>query len=142
MAGDDFLGKPTGHLCRSLTVVEENLVIECLRALWVLFPPLPQRGHVMGEQRTHTKVRILFQTAKTASEALGHGLDFKREDAQTLHNRRHTSRHHSQILGTYKHLCGGHQRRKLFQGFSVPEVVMSVIIIMFVQTAERILVLH
>ena len=67
---------------------------------------------------------------------LRHALDFQTQNLQLFHYPRHTVGYHTQIFATDEHRCTLSQHRELLHGFVIPELVVTLVVVMVVQTVE------
>ena len=67
---------------------------------------------------------------------LRHALDFQAQDLQLFHYPRYTVGHHTKVFATDEHRCTLSQHRELLHGFVIPELVVTLVVVMVVQTVE------
>ena len=84
---------------------------------------------------------------------LRHRLDFQTQNPQFVHHPGHAVRHHTQVFGTNKHTGGLCQLRQFLHRLGIPELVVSTIEVVIVESIEvgllpvielliRLLILH
>ena len=95
----------------------------------------------MGEDSGYASVGVIFQVGKELAIRLGHGLYLQSENTQAFQYRLHTLGNHTQILGTYEHMCGSHQFGQNAHGMLFPEVVVTFVEVVMMYAPEGFLLL-
>ena len=93
----------------------------------------------MREDGVHASIRVLVELCERHAISLRHGLNLEAENAEPLHDRSHTSRHHSEVLTTNQHIARFDECRQLLHGLRSPEIIVSAEEEILVQTDECVL---
>ena len=124
---------------RGIALMMQHLVVEALRSLAVFFPPATQRAHVVRGDGGYRAVWIACRVGKLYAQILRHALNLQREDAQIVHHLWHTTWYHAQVFATHQHAGSTREARQLLHGLLTPEVVVTLVVVVIVQSIERLL---
>ncbi len=111
-----------------------------MRALFVLIPPLTQRGHVVTGYGTYRPERISAQVTETSPWVFRHTLYFQTENLQVFHHPWHAVGYHTEVFRTNQHAGSLYQLGQLAHGFPIPELVVATIEIVVIQLVECVFV--
>jgi len=120
----------------SISLTAEHLIVELLGHLPVFLPPCTDRVHIVGRGGADREVRIPCRVREVVVHGLRHALDLKRKNPQTVHDARHTCRNHSQVLTAGEHACGIKECRKFLHCGVIPEVVVTIVEEVCVETVK------
>ena len=140
MLFDNFLRQLTCKRVWCFTRMIKHVVVIVLCLLLIFVPPQAKSRHIVGAYGCNTAIRVAVEVPKSHVEVFRHRLNFKTKDAQLVHNPLHTGGNHAQIFSTNQHLCSLNQCWKLLHCFAIPILIVSFIIIIFIQSIERIFV--
>src|SRR5688572_28266251 len=115
------------------------MVVKMLCTLVVLFPPSPDRTHIMRGRCNDGQIWCIIGMKEFFLRVLGHALNLQAQYTQLIHHFRHAMRHHAKVFTTYEHIGRCFKLWQLMHRFLLPEIILAAIEIVDIKMTQSFL---